>query len=403
MSEPVRGTEERILVLAPNADDASLTAHVMREARLACRICANIDDLLVAMNEGAAAIVMTDDVMSAGDPRRIVEALQRQPEWSDIPILLLAGGGAESPAAHWLMNTLGNVTALDRPVHIIPLVSALRSAIRARRRQYQVRDQLRTIRAAQESLRDESRRKDEFLAILAHELRNPLAPITTALHLLRHPGISPAETKSAFDMMARQVTHMVRLVDDLLDLSRISRGIIELRLEELDLGAVMSAAIESARPLIESGRHTLVEDLPASPILIEADGVRLSQVVTNLLNNAAKYTPPHGTITLSVRIHQQGSTGEAEICVADTGAGIPREMLSRIFEMFTQVDQARRNAQGGLGIGLTLVKSLVEMHGGRVVARSEGAGRGSEFSVHLPLRQRGARIRERALATIDAR
>ena len=242
-------------------------------------------------------------------------------------------------------------------------------------------------REAEERLRDADRRKDEFLATLSHELRNPLAPIRNSLHILRLADADPAQRGHVLGMMERQVEHLVRLVDDLLEVSRISRGKIQLRREPVELGAVLRSAVEASRPLIEQQQQALRVHVPDEPVVLEADAVRLTQVVSNLLNNAAKYSEPGGRIGLGA--WRDGD--EVVISVRDTGVGIPREMLPRVFDLFAQVDGTRGRAQGGLGIGLMLVRSLVEMHGGRVEARSEGEGRGSEFVVRLPC---GADLRE---------
>ena len=234
---------------------------------------------------------------------------------------------------------------------------------------------------AEDALLEADRRKDEFLATLAHELRNPLAPIRNALHVLRMAPQHGATAERLHGMMERQVSHMVRLVDDLLEVSRITRGKIELRREIVDLAGVVRSAVESSKPLIDAGRHDLQVALPDAPLLLDADPVRLAQVIGNLLNNAAKYTARGGRIRLAAR----RSDDELVISVRDDGVGIPRDMLPKVFDLFTQVERTLSSAQGGLGIGLTLVRRIVELHGGRVEARSEGADAGSEFVVVLPL------------------
>jgi signal transduction histidine kinase/DNA-binding response OmpR family regulator len=238
-------------------------------------------------------------------------------------------------------------------------------------------DNARLYREVQEA----DRRKNEFLSMLAHELRNPLAPIRNGVHLLRAAGSAYPQVREVSAMMERQVQHLVRLVDDLLDLSRITRGKVSLKTEPLELAEVLARAVETCRPLIDERRHRLhVAALPG-PLRVEGDGVRLAQVVGNLLNNAAKYTENGGQIWLGA-----GREGdEAVIRVRDTGLGIPPEMLGSVFELFTQVDRSLDRSEGGLGIGLTLVRQLVEMHAGRVEAHSDGPGRGSEFVVRLPL------------------
>ena len=214
-------------------------------------------------------------------------------------------------------------------------------------------------------LQEADRRKDEFLATLAHELRNPLAPIRNSMQMLRLLGSKDPTLQKAHEMIERQVDHLVRLVDDLLDVSRITRGKVQLRKERLNLAAVVSSAVETSRPLIEESRHELKVTLPPQPLHVEGDLVRLAQVVSNLLNNAAKYTPEGGRIALAV----EREADRAVIRVLDNGIGIPPEMLPRIFDMFAQVEKSLERSQGGLGIGLTLVRSLVEMHGGSVLAQ----------------------------------
>ncbi|QEH34530.1 Aerobic respiration control sensor protein ArcB [Aquisphaera giovannonii] len=236
------------------------------------------------------------------------------------------------------------------------------------------------LKRTEEALQHADRRKDEFLATLAHELRNPLAPIRTGLHLL---GLSqdPDLATRTREMMNRQLSHMVRLIDDLLDISRITSGKVTLRKEQVSLRAVAEAAVEASRPAIEAARHALSLDLPAERVTLPADPTRLAQVITNLLTNAAKYTPEGGRIELSAA----GEGREAVIRVRDTGMGIPPAMLEEVFEMFTQVNRTLDRAQGGLGIGLALVKRLVELHGGAIAAASDGLGLGSTFTVRIPI------------------
>jgi PAS domain S-box-containing protein len=225
------------------------------------------------------------------------------------------------------------------------------------------------------------RQKNEFLATLAHELRNPLAPLGNMLEVLKRADHDPQARTAAVTTMERQLRQLVRLVDDLLDLSRITHNRLDLRHDLIDLGVVVAQAIEAARPLAEASGHEILTALPPAPLRISADAVRLSQILGNLLNNACKYTPHGGRI--GVEVAQREHT--AVVTVSDTGEGIPPDRLHAIFDMFTQLDTARERSQGGLGIGLTLVRRLVEMHGGTVEARSEGVGKGSQFVVRLPL------------------
>jgi signal transduction histidine kinase/ActR/RegA family two-component response regulator len=237
------------------------------------------------------------------------------------------------------------------------------------------------LRKAEQALREADRRKDEFLATLAHELRNPLAPMHNGLQLLRMTGKDPEAAARVQEMLERQTNHLIRLVDDLMEVARVTRGRIELRREPLDLAVMLRSAAETSRPLIEAARHELTIDEPAEPVTVMADPVRLAQIVANLLNNAAKYTQEGGRISLS----GYRDENHAVVSVRDTGIGIPIDVLPRVFDLFAQADPSYRRAQGGLGIGLTLVRTLVGLHGGSVEAKSEGVGRGSEFIVRLPL------------------
>jgi signal transduction histidine kinase len=364
---------ERLLLLPPTPRDAELSRSILSEAGLTAQVCATLEELCQELAAGAGAILLTDSSLGAGDPAQLAAALSAQPAWSDIPVILLSPRGSDSPTAVWAMDTLGNVTVLDQPVRVMTLVSALRTAVKARQRQYELRDRL-------EALRQADRQKDEFLATLSHELRNPLAPIRNALHVLRLAGADEQTRARVVDTLERQTSNVIRLVDDLLELSRINQGRIELRRERVKLSSVVRSALESSAPLVEAAGQELVIVDPPEPVLLYADPVRLIQVIANLLNNAAKYTERGGRIMLSAR--SEGS--EAVVTVRDTGVGIPDDMLDRIFDMFVQVDPSRDRSRQGLGIGLTLVRRLVELHGGTVTARSDGLGKGSEFVVRLP-------------------
>jgi len=258
-------------------------------------------------------------------------------------------------------------------------------------------------RAAERALHEADRRKDEFLATLAHELRNPLAPIRQAARVAQAPAATESQVQWAHGVIERQVQNMARLLDDLLDVSRITRGTLEIRKEPIELGSVIDAAIEIARPVVESRSHKLTVDYPPHALLL-ADPLRLAQVIANLLTNAAKYTPPHGEIRITGRCE----AGELIVQVSDTGVGISAEMLPRVFEMFVQVKSVLDRSDGGLGIGLALARGLMELHGGSLEAQSTGLGNGSTFTLRLPLEQstamRSAEIANAATAvTVPAR
>jgi signal transduction histidine kinase/CheY-like chemotaxis protein len=247
-------------------------------------------------------------------------------------------------------------------------------------------------------VQENNRRKNEFLAMLAHELRNPMAPIRNAAEVIRRLDLADANLQWASDVIARQVEHLVRLVDDLLDISRVTGGKIQLRMEAVDVSVAVARAIETSRPLIDARRHEFAVTLPSYPLFVKADLVRLSQVLSNLLNNAAKYTEEGGRIDLDVA----HSNGEVVFRIRDNGIGISPEMLPCIFDLFTQVDRSLDRSQGGLGVGLTLVRQLVEMHGGSVQVSSDGHNRGSEFIVRLPPMEQSTASNELTGLTLPA-
>jgi PAS domain S-box-containing protein len=240
----------------------------------------------------------------------------------------------------------------------------------------------------EEALKDSDQRKDQFLAMLAHELRNPLAPISNAVQIMRLEGPDGPNFQWSIEVIEDQIKHMTRMVDDLLDVSRITRGKVDLRKEPIELAKVIELAVEASRPLIDEYRHELTVTVPDVPIPLEVDPARIAQVLSNLLNNAAKYTPEEGKIALAVEV----SGGEVKIRVRDSGMGIPAELLPTVFDLFVQADQALSRSRGGMGIGLTLVRSLVDLHGGQVTAHSGGPGCGSEFIVRLPVARGQARL-----------
>ncbi len=496
--------ESRALILAPTGKDASLAHAVLTEAGVDAAVCPDVRSLCLEMRRGAGCVILAEEALAdeaLADEAPLAELIACQPQWSDIPILILTQHGADSPAVSRAIGTLGNVTLLERPTRVALLVSTVKAALRARSRQYQIRESLEereqsaeTLRRQAEmleqthdaifawqldgggitywnrgaellygypkqealgrgsrellrtehplgmahietevrrlgrwtgelrhrtrdgrvvtvesrwvyapgerglvletgqditerkqmeqALRESDRRKDEFLATLAHELRNPLAPIGNVLALMRmRSSMGEAELAHVRELIGRQVHTLVRLVDDLLDVSRITHGGIELRKERIRLADTVRAALDTSAPLVEAGEHRLAVELPAEPVWLEADPIRLAQVFSNLLNNAAKYTPRGGRIELRAEV--EGDS--VRVRVADTGIGIAPDIMPRIFELFVQGDRSLERTRGGLGVGLTLVRQFVQLHGGTVHAHSEGEGRGSVFTVRLPV------------------
>ena len=308
-----------------------------------------------------------DRVASTGEPTRFVQEAKALKRWFDVYASRLGGPGSD-------------------------LVAVLFSDITQRL----VAEQ--DLRRLNEELAQANRRKTEVLATLAHELRNPLAPLSNGLHLMRMASTKPELLEKTRQMMERQIQHMVHLVDDLLDVARISTGKVELRRQRIDLKEVVATAVETSGSLIDAAGHKLTVEVQPVPMAMDADPTRIAQVVSNLLNNAAKYTPQGGRIALKVAVEGQ----EAVISVADTGIGIDADAIPKVFEMFAQVPSTAAKPQGGLGIGLSLVQSLVALHGGSVSATSPGAGQGSTFTVRLPLASGGTQDKgERIVVEAD--
>jgi signal transduction histidine kinase/CheY-like chemotaxis protein len=355
--------EERILILAPLGRDGPLAQRALGEAAIPAELCSSVADLCAKLAEGAGAALLTEEVLRPPHAAELIACLARQPPWSDFPLVVFGIGDFGLGESH-------NLTLLDRPVRIRTLLSAMRSALRSRRRQYQARDLL---EALQKSVSD----RDQFLAMLGHELRNPLAAILTASELLDR-GREGAPLRER-EVISRQSRNLARLVDDLLDVARVTAGKIELHRTTLDLGEAVQRAVQGLEQAARrQGVSIQVSCIPQA--LVQGDALRLEQIIGNLVNNAIKYTPEAGRIAVEV-----GARGDQiSLRVHDTGIGISADMLSRIFDLFAQAPASLDRAQGGMGIGLTLVRRLVELHGGTVRAGSRGLGLGSEFEVLLP-------------------
>ena len=371
--------DQRVLIVAPTRRDGEVTRRLLHADGVDGEVCPDLAALALELARGVGAVVLTDSAVAQREFTRVLDALQAQPAWSDVPVVVLCQDRSQAPAGTRALQLLTNVTLLDRPASARSMISAVQAALRARRRQYQIRDQLDHQQQAEDALRDADRRKDEFLATLAHELRNPLAPIRTGMEVLARVPIDGAQSKRLQQMMERQLAQLVKLIDELLDVSRISTGKVVLQLETVDMRTIVESALEGSHPAIELAGHVVSVALPPQPVWVRGDPSRLAQVVGNLLTNAAKYTPSGGAI--DVRLVEEG--GEAVVRVSDNGVGIPAHMLDQVFVMFTQVDRTLDRAQGGLGIGLSLVRRLMQLHGGSATAESAGLARGSTFTVRL--------------------
>ena len=365
---------DRVLVLAPHGLDGRLTCEFLLRAEIDAEPCVNLRELMAEIGVGElGAVVLAEEAVPQPLLKSFSEILAAQPKWSDIPVILFTGR-AGTPAIDRLFGTLrGNVTILERPVRSSTVVTAVRSALRVRARQYELRDVLLKMEEAE-------RRKDEFLAMLGHELRNPLAAIHNAIHVMNHSQAAELTARQPA-IIERQSRHLARIVDDLLDVSRVTMGKITLSRQWIDLCDLAERCAQALGADAQAQRHQLRVTTPGCPIIVEGDAVRVEQIFSNLVTNAIKYTPPGGHILIAVE--REGE--EAVVRVKDDGVGLAPDMQTKVFDLFTQVQQSLDRSRGGLGLGLSLVKSLVERHGGTISASSDGAGAGSEFVVRLPL------------------
>src|SRR5471032_981084 len=359
--------EKRVLIYAPTGQDAPLAARMLAMARIDSTVCATPAELARQLALDCGCVLTVEEALAAGGFTRLHDSVTQQPTWSDLPILLLTHRGADSLAVRQAVAALGNLTLLERPVRTLTLVTSLHALLRARDKQYQVREA--------------ARRKDEFLASLGHELRNPLAPIRTSVALLNHlyPGVPQVERIGG--VVERQVTHLTRLVDDLLDVARITSGKIALQRERISFQAVIGHAHELCAQAAAARQIAIDLTLPERDLTLDADYARVVQIYANVLSNAVKFTPPGGRIAL--RAWREGRN----LCVGitDNGIGIDAASMARIFGMFEQSGIVSGQISSGLGIGLSLSRQFAQMHGGDIEARSDGIGAGSEFTIRLPV------------------
>jgi signal transduction histidine kinase len=379
----------RVLLADDNADMREYVARLLRE-RFAVETVTDGRAALERAQSSPPDLILADIMMPGLDGYQLLQALRATEATRGIPVIFLSARAGDEARIEGL--SAGADDYLVKPFSARELLARVGTHLevsRTRREIEAARNLLETVLSQEREARADAevanRSKDEFLAMLGHELRNPLAPIVTALQLMRLRGDETLVRERA--VIERQVNHLIRLVDDLLDVSRITRGKIELRRERIELSEIVAKAIEMASPLIEQRQHQLTVDVPRQGFAVDGDAVRLAQVVANLLNNAAKYTEPHG----SIAVFAERDGGEVVLRIRDSGIGLSAEMLPRIFDLFVQERQAIDRAQGGLGLGLAIVRVLVELHGGTVEARSEGHGKGAELTVRLPAAEAGER------------
>lgn len=368
---------ERVLLCAKLPGDAALAAGILMEAGLDVQRCRDFTALSDGIREGAGVIVIGHDVQDRSELTSLIEALSHQPPWSAIPVIIIEQPFPGTELARSTFHkSLKKVVVLERPLRIASFVSTVQMALEERRQQYRIRDLL-DQRAA------ELQQRDRFLAMLSHELRNPLAAIVNAASVLELISSEAPEEKAVRGIIVRQASQMKRLVDDMLDVSRLTRGKLRVTTQSLDLTRLLHELIDEMRPDLERGGKLLEVSLPDKPLLMLGDEIRLRQLFGNLLANASKYTDGDGHIWVSAADVGAG----AEVKVRDNGAGMTEQMLSRLFEPFAQAETTLHLSEGGLGLGLYLAQSLAALHGGEITASSDGPGRGSEFRVKLPLAQ----------------
>ncbi|MBO9711753.1 hybrid sensor histidine kinase/response regulator [Sphingomonas sp.] len=338
------------------------------------------DEALELLLRHDVALALLDVQMPGMDGFELAEFMRGNERTRHVPIIFVTAGVADAQR-RFRGYEAGAVDFIQKPIEGDVLRSKAEIFFDLYRQRQFLAAQRDALEAASEALKDADRRKDEFIAVLGHELRNPVAALLAGMHLLRKPRTAD-QAELVKERMERQLVHLSRLIEDLLDISRITEGKISLQKERVQLDTILRSAIEASQPNLEAAGHSFALDLPTEPIWLEADHTRVAQIVANLLNNAARYTPEGGEVTLAARRDDE----QVEIEVRDNGVGIPPAMQARIFQIFAQVDDHRDQAAGGLGIGLALVHQLVGLHGGTIAVHSEGQGRGSTFTVRIPLR-----------------
>jgi signal transduction histidine kinase/ActR/RegA family two-component response regulator len=394
MTKSTEPADEAILVLAPHGRDAELTVDVLRRMGHGADAVPSAAEMARRLREPMGAAIVAGESLDQAAVDALTASVAAQAPWSDIPFLIFTppdAGETLGEGALAGLAPLGNVVLLERPIRIVTLQSAVETALRARRRQYAMRDLLGRVE-------DGIRQRDQFLAMLGHELRNPLGAMLTAAEVLDIGNQRNTDTESArivarqAAVIRRQGTILTRLVDDLLDVARVTSGKVPLEKRPLDATEVLRRAVEAVGPRAQHAGIDIRLRIDEAPVWISGDATRLDQIVSNLLTNAVKYTPAGGRVDVTMK----ADGPDALLSFRDTGVGIEPDLLPHIFDLFKQADRTLVRAEGGLGIGLTLVRTLVELHGGTISARSKGLGGGSEFVVRLPLAPGGADVAARA-------
>jgi signal transduction histidine kinase/ActR/RegA family two-component response regulator len=374
--------ERRVLIFAPIGRDAELTRDLLERASIGCEVCRSMTGLTETLEAaGAGALLFTEEAVDEPDLAELVSSLEEQPPWSDVPVLLFAGapGSGMTARAIRTIEVLRNVTLLERPIRLAAALSTIRAALRSRQRQYEVRDLLVALHRARTEAESANRLKDEFLATLSHELRTPLNAILGWTSMLTRGQVDGSRLPRVFEALDRNAQSQAQLIADVLDVSRIVTGKLQLQWSIVDLEDVIARAADVVRPAAVAKQVRLVLQEP-SECLVHGDPERLQQIFWNLLSNAVKFTPTGGTVRVEVTREANSIT----VAVVDTGVGISPGFAPFVFDRFRQADQTTTRAYGGLGLGLSIVKHLTELHGGTVTASSAGQGRGARFEVRIP-------------------
>ncbi len=373
---------DRVLIFAPIGRDAALTRDLLERASIPCEVCLSISSLIETYERrGGSALLLTEEALDERDFQDLVVVLDGQPPWSDIPVLLFAGAPGTDMTVRAIrsIETLRNVTLLERPIRVAAVLSTVRAALRSRKRQYEVRDLLVALQRARAEAESANRLKDEFLATLSHELRTPLNAILGWTSMLTRGQIDASRLPRVFQVLDRNARSQAQLIADVLDVSRIITGKLVLQPALVDLCDIVARATDAVRPAAAAKNISLTLDEPG-PHIVRGDPERLQQIFWNLLSNAVKFTPAGGSVGVGITHDAEAIT----VAVADSGVGITPEFTPFVFDRFRQGDQTTTRVYGGLGLGLSIVKHLTELHGGTVAVSSAGRGRGARFEVRLP-------------------
>ena len=370
-----------ILLVTPTGKDELLTTSVLKRGGYEPVPCKSLDELLKNYQEDAGALVIAVEALVGNSLERLRELVHSQPKWSDIPvIMILYDSTTTAEKIRRFFGKQGSINFLERPLSTFALLNAVEIALRSRHRQFEVHELLEQREAARELAENESTQKDHFLAMLAHELRNPLSSIRNCLQILTQ--VDALENKKrAGEIVTIQMEHITRLVDDLLDVARIRTGKFQLKPELIELARILNVACESIQPMIKEREQHFHYEIPEGPIFINGDSVRIEEALLNLLNNASKYTANGGKIQLIASLER----GEVRIRIQDNGQGIEKELQDSIFDPFFQANGSQERRHEGLGLGLFLVREIMQLHDGQIFLQSEGTNQGSEFEMRLPV------------------